>query len=754
MKPSGSTALRMRPVSLIGEGSRGEVFVGIDEVLRRRVIIKKLAATSYRSADDRRRLIEEAKVLARLDHPNILRIHDYTEQDGFDVFTFEFTPGSTLSTALAERLDFPKKVRIATAVASALVVAHRNGIVHGALSPDSVLLGESGDIKLTDFASTTTRLDGPRAEPRWRSPEETRGEEPTRTSDMYAFGLLLREMFGERDHDVRALTASLLIEVPSERSTAAVALARLHRIGHRRARRLRSGAVALTVALFLFGGAKYTVDLRRERSAAVAAQAEAEARRKQANELVVYMIEDIRPKLLSVGRLEIIDSATDKALAYFASFTPEEISPDDASVHVQALVQLSQNQLIRADLPAARKTVGRAITLAEAALRRRPEDLEVRFAAGNAHAMLSNALDRGGDLAGALTHARAYAEACNDLVRRKPEEIKFLRHQAYAYSLLATLYGRRDDNGAELRDLETAIDVKRRIVTLDNSDESRLEVGITIHKAGLALLKLGRFREAQATLEAERANLETLFARKSTHWRMRELLARYDDDLVAVTFATGDVPASLRLSASHLAISQQLAAFDPDNIDWKRQLIIAHRSAGTAARMTGDLDSALRHHAAAVDLLSGIFVRGRQTNALVWEMSMCRAELARSLLADGRAHTAAIQAGLAIETLQPVRSELPSQRFVADALLVRGEALAAGGDLAGASAAWEEALPVVEAVDVRSPDPRVADTHARILLRLGRNGRATPLIEELSALGYRNREFEALCKEKGAFVQS
>src|ERR1051325_1796509 len=197
------SARRMRPMSFIGEGAGGEVFVGMDEVLRRRVVGKKLLSRSFASEDARWELIQEARTLARLDHPHILRIHHYTEDLGYDIFTFEFASGRTLGTALQEGLDFAKKVRIASAVASALVVGHRPGLVHGALSPESILLADNGDIKLTNFASTTTRLEGARAEARWMSPEQTRGEEPTSTSDMYSFGLVLRELLRDGDRDAR-----------------------------------------------------------------------------------------------------------------------------------------------------------------------------------------------------------------------------------------------------------------------------------------------------------------------------------------------------------------------------------------------------------------------------------------------------------------------------------------------------------------------------------------------------------------------
>jgi len=226
----GVTADRISLIRVISEGAFGQVFVAADNVLGRRVVVKSLDTKSFADPFQRRRLIEEAKLLSKLDHPNLLRIYDYAERNGHDRFTIEFAAGKPLPDALAEGLDFAAKVNIATAVASVLAAVHRSGIVHGALSPKSVLIADDGAIKVIDFLSTNTVLDQPRSDPRWQSPEELEGAHATRESDMYSFGLLLRAMFGNRDHDVRALVASLLCEAPTERATATAALERLQRL--------------------------------------------------------------------------------------------------------------------------------------------------------------------------------------------------------------------------------------------------------------------------------------------------------------------------------------------------------------------------------------------------------------------------------------------------------------------------------------------------------------------------------------------
>ena len=745
------TVVRFHPVSVIGEGPQGEVFVGVDEVLRRRVVVKKIVASSM-SRESRSRLIVEAQALCRLNHPNILQIYKYAEEDGNDVFTFEFAAGKKLPEVLAQKIDFNEKVRIAIAIASALVVAHRNGITHGALSSSSVLIAESGGVKLTDFPSMSTTFDRLRAE---SGEVRAYAEDLTsHTSDMQAFGRVLREMFGETDRDIRALTTSLLHDAPSERPTAAEALAKLQRVASRRARFIRASAVAAVFVLFVIGAIKYTIDLRRERSEAIAAKAEAESHRDRANELVAYMIKDIRTKLGHAGRLDIMDATSDKVLSHFQSVQPDRISPAEASMNVQALVQVGGAQIARGRLAAARVLLQQAITLGEATLARHPHSDEVRFSTATAHGVMGTALYHTRDLNGAIQHARVFAAMMKEVVKRHPDNADYVRNLASAHSNLGSYYEWREDIEASLREVELAVAVKRRALLLEDNTENRFDLAVPIHKMGVALLKLGRLEEARKTLELERANLDALLARNNTQWRLRELVTVFDHDLFLVALAMGDVKAASRHAAAYLATATQLTSFDADNVDWKRRLAEAHRCSGTIARMTGDTAAAVQHHAEAVEILSAMFARGTQTNLLVQHMMASRIELARSLLASGRTDAAITQANLAVEGSRPLQEDRVGQRLLGEALLVQGEMRAAHGGHAAAAASWQEALRVLVPLDQISPDPHIADTHARVLLRLGRMDAAQPLIEQLNAVGYRNREFEALYQSKGTFVGS
>src|SRR6185436_7353510 len=237
MELIGKRFRHIRVTEIAGEGGMGAVYAGHDETLDRRVALKALRADQRLDADARQRLLREARALSKLEHPNICRIHDYLEEDGFDLLVLEYIDGRTLKEAIRDGLSRGEKLRIAVSLANALVAAHRAGIIHRDLKPDNVMLTRSGEVKVLDFGlarlmrrTSTPRfhlrqgtddLDVPASPltvagttmgtPVYMSPEQARGAELTPASDMYSFGLLLQTIFSGVEPHPAELTAREVI---------------------------------------------------------------------------------------------------------------------------------------------------------------------------------------------------------------------------------------------------------------------------------------------------------------------------------------------------------------------------------------------------------------------------------------------------------------------------------------------------------------------------------------------------------------
>jgi eukaryotic-like serine/threonine-protein kinase len=148
----GTTLSKYRIVDKIGEGGMGAVYRAEDTRLGRQVALKLLPQLKTTDADARARILEEARAVARLEHPNICTLYEFDEVDGQPFIAMQLVEGESLRQALVRGPLEESRVRdVVAAVAAALAEAHAKGIVHRDVKPDNILLSRDGVIKLADF---------------------------------------------------------------------------------------------------------------------------------------------------------------------------------------------------------------------------------------------------------------------------------------------------------------------------------------------------------------------------------------------------------------------------------------------------------------------------------------------------------------------------------------------------------------------------------------------------------------------------
>src|SRR5258705_1593441 len=139
-------------VSKIGEGGMGEVYLGEDSRLHRKVALKILPLEMAVNQDRMRRFKQEATAAAALNHPNIAHIYEIGESDGTNFIAMEFVEGVTLREKIhRERTELRKLLRYLQHVAEGLAKAHAAGIVHRDLKPDNIMITREGHAKILDF---------------------------------------------------------------------------------------------------------------------------------------------------------------------------------------------------------------------------------------------------------------------------------------------------------------------------------------------------------------------------------------------------------------------------------------------------------------------------------------------------------------------------------------------------------------------------------------------------------------------------
>ena len=190
----------------IGEGAMGEVYRAHDPVLNRFVAVKTISAEL--GADDtlRKRFEREAQSAARLNHPNIITVFDYGEEQGKIFMAMELLDGSDLKQAIARRapLSLDDKLSVVDQILEGLAFAHAHDIVHRDLKPANVHLLGNGQVKIMDFGlarlggSEMTRVGMVMGTPHYMSPEQVRGERADARSDVFAVGCVFYELLTYR----------------------------------------------------------------------------------------------------------------------------------------------------------------------------------------------------------------------------------------------------------------------------------------------------------------------------------------------------------------------------------------------------------------------------------------------------------------------------------------------------------------------------------------------------------------------------
>jgi serine/threonine protein kinase/thioredoxin-like negative regulator of GroEL len=206
-------------LSLLGKGGMGDVFLGEDTRLKRKVAIKRLPPPFTANRERLRRFEQEAQAASSLNHPNIITIYEVAEASAMRYLVTEYIEGETLRRRMArEKMTLGEVLDVALQIASALTAAHTRGIVHRDIKPENVMVRPDGLVKVLDFglskltersappvdlqAPTDAR---PTTEPglvigtvSYMSPEQARGFKVDHRTDIFSLGVMLYEMFAGR----------------------------------------------------------------------------------------------------------------------------------------------------------------------------------------------------------------------------------------------------------------------------------------------------------------------------------------------------------------------------------------------------------------------------------------------------------------------------------------------------------------------------------------------------------------------------
>ncbi len=719
----------------------GEVYEGWDEALERRVAVKCLKGIRRSDRINRARFLQEARLLSKLDHPNICQIHDLVREDDHDYLILELIDGRSLRDRVKDRPSHRAKLKIALQIARVLEAAHAEGVVHRDLKPDNVMITDDDHVKVLDFGiahsmgselgladtevdrpsgdddealanSVHTRLGAVLGTPRYMSPEQARGDRVTPASDMYSFGIILHELFtGDSPYGDQPSRRELLVAVsdgqtrpvrgvsrqladlvrrlesvnPADRPTATVAHERLQQVAGRPRRLALRAVAALVAAAAAAAAGKYTLDLDRERAAAVAA-------RNQAESLVTFMLADLAEELAPLGRLAVLDKVGRRVLQHYAT-APSDLVPEAAFNR------------------------GRAFTLASSILAER------------------------GDRVAALQAARGAVAVHRDVVAAQPTVTRWQDGLAVALLQEVAVLTSVDDGAAARQALSEARRLAAAAVEAEpDVNPWRRTLAETWYSEGLLAMFADGAPDPAPFLEAI-SRYEDL-ARRDPHGHHAtyRLAVLHGQGLGQVYSALGRDELSLAAVSRALELYRSLLAADPANTRWQFGYAWELRRWAEHMEDQGRLDQALAAYRETLAISQRL--EGIEPTKVAWQQATAidHAALARVLSALGQSAPARVELDLALErerlmvALEPTAAD-PACSLAEDLLLSAGLP-DRQGDAARARVERLEALALLDAVPVDGrQEPWCEELRVRALVELGRGAEAAGAVAGLVAAG-------------------
>jgi eukaryotic-like serine/threonine-protein kinase len=219
---------RYRVERTLGQGGMAAVYLAHDAELERPVAVKVLAEHLANDDAFRQRFLREARMAAKLSHPNVVHVYDQGDEDGRPFIVMEYVEGMTLGDELRRSGPLPpaRVVDLALQICGGLEHAHASGLVHRDIKPGNLLLREDGTVKIADFgiaraaqATKLTQIGSVLGTAAYLAPEQASAEPVTAAADIYSLGCVLFELLTGRTPYVFETLPELVVKQREEAIT-------------------------------------------------------------------------------------------------------------------------------------------------------------------------------------------------------------------------------------------------------------------------------------------------------------------------------------------------------------------------------------------------------------------------------------------------------------------------------------------------------------------------------------------------------
>jgi tetratricopeptide (TPR) repeat protein len=483
------------------------------------------------------------------------------------------------------------------------------------------------------------------------------------------------------------------------------------------------------------------------------ARASAVARQGQAEELIGFMLGDLRDRLQPIGKLDLLDDVGRRALAYFAAVPEADLSDAEQFRRSLAVQQLGDVRRLQGRLAEADTLMRQSIALVTPLAAR--DSLNPDWQLGLAHSHYYAGLvdwERG-NVDAALAHWAPFVRISYRLMSRYPDSLAYRAELAYALNNIGFATEANGDAAGALSSYSSALAIMDPLVHRDTITNWVISLAALHNAAGVARRKTGDLAGSLRDHQAELAIKQGLLKRDATNRDWQRYVGIAHAYLGEILLWTGDARGAVTESAAARAIYASLVARDTTNVGWRIGLVSMSRRTGVALLEANDAATALKE----LDGTRAMLVRLAHANAAnpsyQRELSATGTARGRALLRLGRtaeARQAITESITTAETsLTKKPTDLERRKLVADGYLVLGEAQSRPADGSGATTAWAHTLVLVDSLARTKKETEFLALQASAMLHLGGGADARPVVAELLKRGYRRPSFLELVRAKG-----
>ena len=482
---------------------------------------------------------------------------------------------------------------------------------------------------------------------------------------------------------------------------------------------------------------------------ALRARHEAIAQRGEAEGLIEYMLGDLRKKLEPVGRLDVMDSVGERALAYYSAQNAGALDADSLGRRARALHLIGEVDDLRGNLDHALEVFEQAAHSTGELLARAPNDGQRIFDHAQSVYWVGFVAFQRGQNEIAEKSFNEYRNLAERLVALDPGKDDWQAEVEYAYSNLGTLLV-KEGRPAEAADaFRRSLKVSSALAAEMPSDTTRQLDDAQSHAwLADAQEKQGLLDQASEQRAAELEIYQTVLASdaKNNDAKFRLLVCRHA--LARLATARGNVSVAVEQLKTTTALADVLMQTEPDNTLWAEFDADAHASFGEALHFNGDEIAARKNIERATQIAQDLVKR--DATVVRWRgYLLSRCQVLQALL-DVQAGDTSAAYRLAHEIVQRIdalpekdRSDPVIRWQLGAALVAMGDVDLATGDTDAAKSAWQRAVTVLE-TGQESQEPSMQTVFGTALLRLGKRDALASVVSRLDRIGYQHPDFIAL----------